>query len=322
MKLWLHKLLHWEYWPVNLVYFPSFIAWCWYALKFRSLSFYAYANPSIKNGGLYGDSKYEIYKLLPKGLYPYTLLINKDATVNFDLLLNEHSLSFPVIVKPDIGCRGVGVKKVFNNAELCAYQHEIKANFLIQEISEYPNELGLFYWRLPNQKQGKISGITLKKFLTVEGNGVHTLEELLRKNPRYELQLTKLKEHYDLKEIVPAGKQKCLVPFGNHNRGTEFTDGKIYITNKLEQTFDALLREIPGFYYGRLDIRYTSLAELEEGRNFSIIELNGAKSEPTHIYDPAHSFVYGQREIFKHQNIFQHIVKLNLSLSKTNQFNN
>lgn len=321
MKLWLYKIRHWEYWPVNLVYLPSLFLWCWYALKFRSLSFYRYSNPSIKNGGLYGDSKYEIYQLLQRGLYPYTLLINKEEKINIDLLLSEHRLSFPMIVKPDIGCRGVGVKKVYNNAELLAYQKEMKANFLIQELIDYPNEMGLFYWRLPNQKHGKISGITLKKFLTVEGNGFNTLEELLRKTPRYELQLTKLKGHLNLNEILPAGKKKCLVPFGNHNRGTEFNDGKMCITTKLEQTFDALLREIPGFYYGRLDIRYRTLEDLEQGRNFSIIEVNGAKSEPTHIYDPSHSFAFGQKEIFKHQNILQHIVKVNLRLSKTNEFN-
>jgi len=318
MKLWLHKIRHWEYWPVYLVYLPTFFLWCWYALKFRSFSFYRHSNPAIKNGGLYGDSKYEIYKLLPSGIYPYTLLIKKEASYNFDLLLKEHSLRFPVIVKPDIGCRGVGVKKACNNTELLAYQKEIKANFLIQELIDYPNELGLFYWRLPNQKHGKISGITLKKFLTVEGNGLNTLEELLRKNPRYELQLTKLKTQINLNEILPSGKQKCLVPFGNHNRGTEFNDGKMCITTKLEQTFDALLRKVPGFYFGRLDIRYTTLEDLELGRNFSIIEVNGAKSEPTHIYDPSYSFTYGQREIFKHQNIFQQIVKMNLSLNKAN----
>ena len=69
------------------------------------------------------------------------------------------------------------------------------------------------------------------------------------------------------------------------------------LTEKLEKTFDKILSHINGFYYGRLDIRYEKFEDLENGLNFSIIELNGAMSEPTHIYDPKHSFLYGQKEI-------------------------
>jgi hypothetical protein len=37
------------------------------------------------------------------------------------------------------------------------------------------------------------------------------------------------------------------------------------------------------------------IEELEQGINFSIVELNGAASEPTHIYDPKHSlFLHGK----------------------------
>ena len=53
-------------------------------IKFRSFSFYKYSNPSIKNGGFYGDSKMEIYNLLPAGLYPRTALIQKNELTNFE----------------------------------------------------------------------------------------------------------------------------------------------------------------------------------------------------------------------------------------------
>jgi hypothetical protein len=36
-----------------------------------------------------------------------------------------------------------------------------------------------------------------------------------------------------------------------------------------------------GFYFGRLDIMYQSIADLEQGKDFAIVELNGAASEPT-----------------------------------------
>ena len=35
----------------------------------------------------------------------------------------------------------------------------------------------------------------------------------------------------------------------------------------------------------------------------SIIEVNGAGSEPTHIYDPRHTIFFGWKEIIRHINI-------------------
>lgn len=245
---------------------------------------------------------------MPKGSFPKTVLVQIGYQNDFMKILAQNKLHFPLIVKPDIGARGVAVQKVYSIAELSFYSNSLKQNFLIQEIIDYPCEIGLFYCRMPNETNGKITGITLKKFLTIEGNGVDTMEQLLQKNPRFEIQIPKLRQNINLSTILPKGKKECLVPFGNHNRGTEFLDGKHYISQKLEQTFDNLLKNIAGFYYGRLDIRFDTLEKLEMGEDFSIIELNGAKSEPTHIYDPQYSFWHGQKEIFKHQKIFQKII--------------
>ena len=281
-------------------------------IKFRSFSFYKYSNPSIKNGGFYGDSKMEIYNLLPAGLYPKTALIQKNELTNFEKILIDNKIKFPFIVKPDIGLRGIDVQKANTIEELIQYGKKAKGNFLIQELIDLPNEIGLFYCRLPREKSGKITGITLKNFLTVEGNGKDNIEQLMKKNLRFEMQISKTRNKINHNEVIPKHEKRCLVPFGNHNRGTEFLDGKEYITDKLEFTFDNILNKIPGFYYGRLDIRFNTFDELAKGVNFSIIELNGAKSEPTHIYDTKHSFWYGQREIFRHQKIFRQIIKMNV----------
>src|SRR5207248_677385 len=48
-------------------------------------------------------------------------------------------------------------------------------------------------------------------------------------------------------------------------------------------------RSFPGFYIGRYDIRYRSDEELRAGKGFQIIELNGAASEATNIYDASNS---------------------------------
>jgi hypothetical protein len=49
-----------------------------------------------------------------------------------------------------------------------------------------------------------------------------------------------------------------------------------------------------------LDIRYKSRELLELGKSFSVLEVNGAGSEPTHIYDPAHSIFFAWKEIIRH----------------------
>jgi hypothetical protein len=125
------------------------------------------------------------------------------------------------------------------------------------------------------------------------------------------MQIEKLEKSFDLNIILRLNENKCMVPYGNHNRGTQFINGNQYISPALEEYFENLLGGIPGFHYGRLDIRYNTIEELEQGLNFKIIELNGAKSEPTHIYDTRTSFWKGQREIFRHLQLFMSIVEKN-----------
>ncbi|MCF8321977.1 MAG: D-alanine--D-alanine ligase [Flavobacterium sp.] len=308
MRLYWHKIAHWEYWPNYVIYLPTLFLWVFYMFRFRSFTFFKDVNPTIKNGGLFGDSKKKIYDLLPADFYPKTILINRDKQYDFEQILIENNLSFPVISKPDVGYRGIMVEKINSIEELGNYAKTVDQDFLIQEICKYPNEIGLFYYRLPHSNKGKVSGITVKDFLTVIGNGKSTLRQLLQEKPRFAMQIQKLKSRYNLNEVLKTNEKICMVPYGNHNRGTAFYDGNHLITKKLEASFDAILKKIDGFYYGRLDIRFNTFEELEQGKAFSIIELNGVKSEPTHIYDPKHSFWYGQKEIFRHQRIIYKIL--------------
>jgi hypothetical protein len=91
-----------------------------------------------------------------------------------------------------------------------------------------------------------------------------------------------------------------LVPFGNHARGAKFLDASNLISEKLTQTMNTISDQVPEFYFGRFDIMYNSIEELERGENFQIVELNGAASEPTHIYDPKHSVWFAWKELARH----------------------
>ena len=117
-----------------------------------------------------------------------------------------------------------------------------------------------------------------------------------------------------LQVVLNEGDTQVIVPYGNHARGAKFLDDSARIDDQLTASIDAVCRRIPGFYFGRLDIRFNDWEELKRGKNFSIIEVNGAGSEPTHIYDPRHSIFFGWIEIIRHWIILWKISRLNRKL--------
>lgn len=303
MKLFIHKLTHWEYWPFELVYIPIYFLWSYYALKSRSLFFFNACNPLIKNGGFFMESKKAIYDLIPQKYYPKTELI-KDQ-ISFDEVLKKlqnSGIKLPFIVKPDIGLRGSAVKKIMHLDDLKKYHQKADFDYLLQDLIPYENEVGIFYVRFPNEKKGKITGIVSKEFLIITGDGIATIEELIKQNPRFELQLQALQKEYGekLKTILSKDEKINLVPYGNHARGAKFIDYSHLISDKLTNVINDMCSEIPEFYFGRMDLMYHSWSELEEGKNFLVVELNGAASEPTHIYDPKHSLFFAWKELSRH----------------------
>jgi hypothetical protein len=303
MKLFFHRISNWEYWPFKVLYVPIYFLWAYYAVKARSVFFFNASNPKIKNGGFIMESKKQIYDLLPKECYPNTILIRECTGLEKIVeKIIESSMYFPLIAKPDIGLRGSGVKKIRNVLELSEYARKANFDFLLQDLIPFKNEVGIFYVRHPHQKEGIITGIVSKEFLIVTGDGVSTIEDLICKTPRFQLQLEVLKEEYgnQLQKILPQGESVNLVPFGNHARGAKFLDGSDWITPQLTATIDEIAKKVPEFYFGRFDIMYNTFEELERGEQFQVVELNGAASEPTHIYDPKHSVWFAWKELARH----------------------
>lgn len=257
----------------------------------------------MKNGGFIMDSKRGIYDLIPQKYYPKTEFINEK--LDFDIvlqLLNDSKIVLPFIAKPDIGLRGSAVKKINSIDELLLYHNKANFDYLLQDLIPYEHEVGIFYVRFPHEKKGKITGIVSKEFLIVEGNGTSNIEDLIVQNPRYALQLTSLKIEYgeQLNKILPKGEKLNLVPYGNHARGAKFIDSSFLISEKLTIVINEMCLQIPEFYFGRMDLMYNNWQELEDGKNFSIVELNGAASEPTHIYDPKHSIFFAWKVLAQH----------------------
>ena len=311
------RLLHWEYWSFNKVYVPIYPVFIFLCLRARSFFFYAASNPKIKNGGFLGESKKDIYALVPAQWQPRTIFFpaGSHPDVVLDKLLQE-GFRFPMIGKPDIGARGRGVKKLDDAGVVLNYVSSVSVDFHVQEFISYENEAGIFYYRFPGQAKGNISGIVHKEFLKVTGDGNQNIRALLNASPRAILQLPRLEltEPDVLNHVPAAGEIFTVVPYGNHARGAMFLDDSRSVNEKLMKVMDEICGKIPLFYFGRMDIRYQSRELLEEGKSFFILEVNGAGSEPTHIYDPRHSLFFAWKEIIRHWVILFKISRANHKL--------
>jgi hypothetical protein len=308
------RLLHWEYWPFNVVYAFIIPYWFYLGARARSFFFFGAANPSIENSGFLMESKKKIYDIMPRSLYPPTLFF-KAGTCEDELLaaVRNSGFRFPLIGKPDIGGQGRGVKKLTIEAQLLEYGRSSHLDFLVQEFVPFEQEVGIFYYRYPGTEQGVISGIVGKEFLQVKGDGIATIETLLMQDKRFILQMPVLKATYgkDLQKVLPKDESFILVPYGNHARGAKFVDDSHLADEALTRVIDDVCKQISGFYYGRLDIRFDNWDSFRQGKDFSIIELNGAGSEPTHMYDPRHSIFFAWKEITRHWKILWRISRIN-----------
>lgn len=308
------KLIEWEYWPFHWVYGPVYPVFAWYVIRSGFKYFFSASNPSIYSGGFLMESKKKVYDLLPEGTFPPTLYAEPGTTPQ-ELLqrLTGACIDFPLVLKPDIGGRGRGVVIVNDPDELSFYLPQITLPFLAQNLVSYEQEVGIFYVKIPGEAKGKVTGIVGKSFGSVTGNGVSSIEELIQADDRLSMYAGSLFLQLGARvsEVLAEGKKEVLVPFGNHARGAAFYNWSHLIDNRLDEWVNNLASQIEGFYYGRLDIRFHSWEEMLRNEKFSIIELNGAGSEPTHIYDPGQSIFYAWKEIVRHWSLLFKVSRAN-----------
>lgn len=313
------KLKNWEYWPFGILQFPLFLYFIWLAVRSRSLGFFTASNPGITMGGMFGESKYEVIQKIPNRYIPVTIKVTLPTTTETVLQRLKHAgLTFPVILKPDLGERGFMVKKIDSIKDIDDYLRKINIGFLAQELIDLPLEFGVFYERYPTAQRGKVTSLVMKEMLAVIGDGRSTLKELIFKKDRAKLQWQKLRVTYaeKLNEVIPAGKSIELVSIGNHALGTKFINGNHLVTDALSETFDRISKQIEGFYFGRFDIRCANLEDLYNGK-IKIMELNGCGAEPAHIYDPNFRIYEAIVVLFRHWTHIFEIARENRKLGAT-----
>ena len=305
----LKRIARWEFWPLPVFYFPVLCYVLLLAIRHRSLTVFTCANPAIPAGGFCGERKDEIYKLLASSetsrefVLRYRLIDGRladDEKLRIaERFMGERDLSFPIVVKPNAGERGKGVSIIRSLDELRRALTDAADDVIVQEFVD-GTEAGVFYYRFPGAINGRIFSITEKRFPTLTGDGVSTLESLILQDPRAVCLAERyFEENADrLESIPPRGSRVRIIDIGTHSRGAIFVEGEWMKTGELEHSIDQICRGIDGFYFGRFDIRFPSSKDFHAGRNFKIIELNGVTSESTNIYDPRYSLFDAYRILF------------------------
>lgn len=287
-----------EFLPTWFFYTPVVLQSAFLSLRHRDWALPLIANPAIKLSGMVGESKHDIFTsageqtntwILPFVTLTKTQACGEDLLGEAKAQLEYANLTYPLVAKPDLGCRGVGVKLIHCDEQLQDYidTFPVSGRFLLQKKSQYSAEAGVFYVKQPGESKGKIISITLKYSPRVIGDGRSTLKQLIEHCPRagklQHLYLPRHTEHLDL--VVEDGDEFQLAFAGSHSRGAIFRDGNQFITETLEEKLDEVLGDFEGFNYGRLDIKFRDIQSLMKGECFDILEINGASSEAAHIWD-------------------------------------
>ena len=303
-----------EFWPMWAFYPPVMAYVAWLMLRYRGLLLPTVANPSFPGGGFYGESKAEILTLamthVPEWVAPFVTVdrplgdqpVDDEAEAALATLCDA-GLLLPVVAKPDLGCRGAGVKLVRTKDDLRAYLEAFPrgARLLLQRLVPFEGEAGIFYCRRPGEAKGRIISVTLKYFPHVTGDGQRTLRELILDDPRAgPLSHLYLRRHTARLEQVPAAGEAIRLAFaGSHSRGAIFRNGTHLVTPEMEARFDEIARRLPEFHFGRFDVRFERFTDVQRGHGFTMVEVNGAGAESTHIWDHRTRLVQAWRDLMR-----------------------
>lgn len=308
-------LLQWRYWPMEFLYLPLtlyifFIG----SLRTRRLFYFSATNPKVPLGGFASDSKNNILEKVPTEHKPITLLISQKypSSILIHQLINS-GITFPCIAKPDLGEGGFLVRKIVNESELLEYHAKHSMNYLIQELINDTLEVSI----LVHNTNGKllISSITERRPLTLTGDGRLTIKQLLQKEGSIYLRLKKKLADYPISLNHIPKEGELIQPFyiGNLEYGASYFERKDLISEDLNNIIESINDKIGLFNYARYDIKCKNVEELIKG-NFKILEINGVKGEPIHIYDSAYTLYRAYKEIFKHWEYILKISKRNITL--------
>jgi hypothetical protein len=205
-------------------------------------------------------------------------------------------------------------RKIDDIDQLQMYHKTITVEYLLQELVQYPVEVSVFYYRMPWQREGTITGFVRKDALDLTGDGVSTLETLMQQlisRPGFKYDEWKNKHRDRLQQVLTKGELFRLSWVANLSRGARLVSLENEKDKRLVQLFDDLSHYSGKLYYGRYDIKCASIEDLKASRHFTILEFNGAGAEPHHMYGSGNSFWQACKIIVHHWNMLYKIGKYN-----------
>ncbi|MCX7062610.1 MAG: hypothetical protein NTZ11_17190 [Gammaproteobacteria bacterium] len=307
LEIRLSRLLRWEFWP-SWAFYPPIVIYI-FARSARARPFMAVtaANPCLQASGIVGETKHDALDPLqanaPEYAAEFTLLPAAWPLAQRIEALHAFIAAgpgYPVVLKPDIGQRGRGVAVIRNDAQATDYLAGAEDDVIAQRHVA-GSEYGVFVYRDPATARVEILSIVNKCFPSVTGNGRHTLGELILADARARLIAPGLFQRWarQLDAIPAAGEVLPLVEIGAHCRGSLFLDGNHLRSEPLRLAMTAILDAVPGYHFGRLDLRCPDEAHLLAGRGLKVLEMNGVTAESAHIYHPGTPLIDGWRAMIR-----------------------
>ncbi|HSR72920.1 MAG TPA: hypothetical protein VLL72_11120, partial [Kiloniellales bacterium] len=275
--------------------------------------------PMIESGGFRGESKASYLRQIDKSqghwVAPWTVIdVPPGAQVlrlaaEAETAAGAAGIAYPIVVKPDIGASGYGVRLVHDTHELVDYlaAYPPGQKLMLQAFVPWSGEAGIFYVRQPGDACGRIYSLGLRYHPFVVGDGRSPLRELILADPRLSRRAKLYFANFEprLSEVPATGEPVRLATVASLRVGSLYRDGAAHVTDVLTKRLDGIARTMPEFYYGRFDVRFCTIEGLERGEDFRIIEINGAGAEAIHVWDPDLSIGMAYRTWFdQHEILF------------------
>ena len=312
------KILDRGYWTSQHFYWQSMYHYLMNGARFRSMTFFSACNPAIDLGGMLHDRKTDIYSLLPQHIVPATTIItSKSAAYTF---IKKNELNFPLIVKPNVGLKGFKVYRISNENELETFFEENDVNereWLLQEYLDHDKEFSVLFYRFPQEQKNGVSSFIEKTYPAVIGDGKKSLKTLIDQyNNPFLIKKDVYKRLSEKLDIIPDKGSTIILDFiGNYGRGAKFHNKMEYVSEEMCSMLSALFQKADGLNFFRVDLKSNSIEEFLKGK-FKVLEINGMKSEPLHIYDGESTFINNSRIIKEHWNIIENITREQRALLK------
>jgi len=172
----IQKYVRREFRPGYVFDIPIYVYWFFLALKSGHFLFFSNINPGMIFSGFAGYGKYTDIIRFDLELRPQTILVKVgDHLEQIKQEIEKNQITYPFVMKPDMGRTARDIVKIFNEEQLQKHLASMHEDYVIQEFIDYPLEYGILYYRMPNEENGHITGITDKRLLSVVGDGKHTL---------------------------------------------------------------------------------------------------------------------------------------------------